>query len=104
QPAAAQGPVPDDAGAQQWGRLNVGKTVGQGVREALVDNRVLGIPAVVVPSGEPRRHAEVLVTPAAVRAHTTRVTQQRDPDARTDVESSRAGTARVDAPDDLVAG
>ena len=80
------------------------KPLGQRVRVALVDNGPFGVAAVVVPSREPGRDAQVLVAAHAEATHAAGVTQPGDPDAVAHREPRRARAARVDSTDDLVAG
>jgi hypothetical protein len=102
QRGAAQGPVPDDARAQQGRCLDVPEGVGQPVRVALGNGGELGVPTVSVPTGERRVRAEVLLPPAAPAAAAAGAPQPRDADAVPRCEAGRALTERVDDPDDLV--
>ena len=99
-----QGAVPDDARAQQRCGLVVGKTVGDPVRVALVDDRGLGVPAVVVPSRERRLRAQVLVAASAELAPSARARQPGDADPVAQGETRGVGAERVDDADHLVAG
>ena len=74
-------PVADDAGAQQRRRRDVVEHRRQAVGVLLRDDRVLGVPAVVVPSGEAWRQAEVLAAGRAEPARATRAPQPGDADA-----------------------
>ena len=51
----SEGPVADDAGAEQGGCLLVAEGVGQGIGEGLLGDDVLGVAPVEVPAREPRR-------------------------------------------------
>ena len=96
--------IPDDPGAEQRRGVLVVEPVGQRVRVALVDDGPFGVAAVVVPSREPGRDAQVLVAAHAEATHAAGVAQPRDPDAVADREPRRARAARVDSTDDLVTG
>ena len=101
---AAEGTKADDAGAQQRCRLFVAEAVGKGQGVGLVDHRELGVAAVVVPAGEPRGGAEVLVTADAPAAAPARVAQPGDPGALARLEAGGTRPDRIDDADDLVTG
>ena len=101
---ALEGAVPDDPGAQEGRRLLVVERIGQRVRVGLVDDRELRVAPVVVPPGEARGHAQVLVPSSAEPAGTAGVAEPRDADAIAQGETGRTDAARHHAADDLVAG
>jgi hypothetical protein len=98
-----QRPVADDAGAQQRRRLLVGERVGEPVGVLLPDQEVLRVPAILVPAGEARAHAEVLGPPHAEPAGHVGGAEPRHADAVLQAEAARAGTERVDPADHLMA-
>ena len=76
----SEGPVADDAGAEQGGRLLVAERVGQRVDVGLLDHDVLGVAPVEVPAREQRREAQILAG-RPCRSGTSRTSRQpRDPD------------------------
>jgi len=100
----AQGPVADDAGAQQWrGRLVV-EGGGEAVGVGLVDHGVLGVAAVGVPAGEAGIGAEVLGSPAAPPAPAAGAAQPGDTGPLPEGEAAGTLPPGVDHADDLVAG
>ena len=101
---AVEGAVPDDPGAQEGRRLLVVERVGQRVRVGLVDDRELRVAPVVVPPGEARGHAEVLVPSSAEPAGTAGVAEPRDADAIAEGEAGRTDATRHHPADDLVTG
>ena len=100
----AQRAEADDPGAQQRGRRLVVEGVGQPVGEGLVDHGQLGVAAVVVPAGEARLEAEVLVAAEAEAARAVGAAQPGDADPLAHREPLGAGPAPVDPAHDLVAG
>ena len=101
---AQQGPVADDAGAQQRSCLLVGEAVRQSVGECLWHHGELGVAAVGVPPGVARLLAEVLPTGTAETAYPAGVAQPRDADPVPDREPRRVGPARHHVSHHLVPG
>jgi hypothetical protein len=76
----AEGPVADQARAQQRRGLQIGVSVGHGEAEALVGRGVLGVAAVELVAGESGPVAEVLPSREAVSTSTIGVTEPGHPD------------------------
>src|SRR5947208_12744248 len=74
-------PIPDQAGAQEGSRLETGIALGKWEAKALIDDRVLGVAAVEVVSGEARMVTEVLAPGAAEGTLAVRPAQPGNPDA-----------------------
>lgn len=100
----AQRPEADDPRTQQRSRLLVREGVGQAIGEALIDNSVLGVATVGVPTGEPRRQTQVLVAALAEATCPACAPQPGDADAFSDREPRGAFAELLDDPDDLMAG
>jgi hypothetical protein len=98
----AQGPITDDPGAQKRCRLLSAEYFGDGVGVTLVDDSVLGIAAVLIPPGEGRLHAEVLLTSETPATFSAGVSQPGNANPIPDGEPIGPGPNRVDQPDDLV--
>jgi hypothetical protein len=97
-----EGAIADDAGAQQRRRLGVAEHGRERVREALVDDRVVGESAVGVIAGELGALAKVLAARAARLARAARGAKPGDADAVSGPEAVRVRTGTLDAPDDLM--
>ena len=99
-----QGPVSDDAGAQQRRRLSVVEHVGQGVGVPFLDGGVGGVAAVDVPPGEAGGQAQVFPTGEAEAALPAGMAEPGDADPLAGGKAARSWTDPVDHADDLVAG
>ncbi len=82
-----QGSVPDDAGAQQRGRVFVVEGIGDRIGIGLVDHGPLGEAAMVVPTGEAGFEAQVLGTVPTEPAPAAGGPQPGDPHPVADAES-----------------
>ena len=100
----AECPVADDPRGQQRRRSYVSERLGYLVGEGLLDEDLIGVPSLEVPSGETRIEAQVLVPRDAEAAAAAGVTEPRDADRAADGEARTAGAARVDDADHLVTG
>ena len=98
----AQGPIADDAGAEQRGGLRVSEARRKGVGVAGVRGGELGVTAVAIPPRERWCDTEVLVPPPAVRAHSAGPRQPGDPDPIAEPERGDGRTEGVDVADHLV--
>ena len=96
--------ISDDAGTQQRGRRHVVEIVRQAVGVRLRHDRVFGVPAIVVPTREAWRQAEVLAAGRTEPTRAARAPQPRDADPLAGDEPIGVLTEEVDIPDDLVAG
>ena len=76
----------------------VSKRVGDAVGVALVDDGELGVPAVVVPAGEPRCEAQVLRAAPAEAAGAACLPEPRDADALAQLEPLAPGPRRRRSP------
>src|SRR6266581_2497762 len=83
---ASQGAVADEAGAEQWCRVGVGKTLRKRKAEPLVRDCFFCIPTVEVVAREPGPIAKVLVPAAAVPAGAARPAEPRYAHARSQFE------------------
>ena len=102
--APLEGPVANDAGAQQWRRIHVPEDRREVVRKCLGDNRVLGVAAVGMVAGELRLFAEVFVAGRAERTVSAGRAQPSAADPLSDSRGEAAFAQGVDAAHDLVAG
>jgi hypothetical protein len=96
-----QGPVADDACAEERRRLGIVERPGQRVRKGFGNGRIVGEAAVGLPAGEARALAEVLAALATERAHPARAPQPRDAHA---IAGAKARAVAHDAADHLVPG
>src|SRR4249919_315526 len=79
-----QGPVADDASAQQRGQMLIVNAGWKRVRERLIDEAEVCISAIAVPAGEGRRNAEVLRTAATESAAAVGAAEPGNADPVTD--------------------
>jgi hypothetical protein len=101
---AEEGPVADDAGAQQRGCLGVAQAVGEPVAERLGHGGVLGEASVGVPARVLRGRAQVLAAAATPPTGATGTPQPGDADPVTQGEPLRACTPCHHVADHLVSG
>ena len=102
--ARSRAAVADDPRAEQRRGFLVAEHLGHGVGVRLVDDGVLGVAAVEVPTGEARRETEVLAPGGAEAARAARVREPGHADAVAHSPPLRARSEPVDDADDLVAG
>jgi hypothetical protein len=98
----AQGPITDDPGAQERCRLLIAEYIRYGVGVTLVHDGVLGIAAVLIPPGEGRLDAEVLLTSETPTTFPTGVAQPGNANPIPDGESTGSGPYGVDQSDHFV--
>ena len=85
-----QRPISDDPCAQQGGRVFVVVRGRQPVSVGLVNDRTFGVSPVRVPSGEPRRDAQVLLPSTAPAAAAAGMAQPGNPYPLADCEAGCA--------------
>src|SRR5208282_2062841 len=79
---ALDGAKADDARAHQWRGFFIANRLGQRINEIFARDRILGVAAVVVPSGEAGIRAQILAPAQAIDALPTGIAQPRDSDSR----------------------
>ncbi len=99
----SQGPIADDAGAQQGSRLHIAERLGDRIGGFLRNDHGFGVAAVGVAAGPAELLAEVLVAGPAELADAAGRVDPPDPDTLARREPRRARSQRVHPPDDLVA-
>ncbi len=97
-----QGAVPDQPGAQQRRRLDIGERVREGEAEARVRDGEFRVPARQLIPGEARVRAEVLPAGRARAADAARPSEPRHADPVADRQAFGALAERVDHADDLM--
>ena len=100
---SSQGPIPDDAGAEQGGGFFIAEIGRQPVGVRLVHHDVVGVAPIEVPAGEQGGLTQVLPPRCAEPAHSTRVGEPRHPDAISHARTGGFWAKQVDGADDLVA-
>ena len=96
--------IADDPGAQQRRGFLIAQPLRQAVGEILAHDRVLGVSAVMILSGEAGVGAEVFVAAPAIDAGAAGLAQPRDSDPLAGLETIRAGTASLNHADHLMPG
>jgi molybdopterin-guanine dinucleotide biosynthesis protein A len=104
EPRPPQRAVTDDASTQERRRVLVVEKVGKRIRVVLSCKRVLGVSAVLIPSGKARVRAEVLVSANAEPASAARLAEPCDADAVADRKALGAGPEGFYDADDLMSG